>query len=544
MFLLALFPKVSIPLGSKPNPMRLSTFLFLLSALPLFLHAQFEGLRYDLTLGERQSKPRNIIASKVLGQNAKGYLVLNHTLDGVTGSAKEGYYITQYNFKHEFVENKILEYKHNNTSLELFDIHSDANALYVLWKLTDYVTKNHYLFVQKFDKHKLIPKHNAKIIATAPYPREKTYEPPLGHNYDADIFEGNFHLKFSADSSKLLLYHNLYKTRKNLFAYNIWVFDRNYQLQWKRTSTSNLRGKLTDLKDIAIANEGTVFLLTKKYKKYRRERRKRKTNSEYRLHTHYKKAKHDSAILLSAGTRQLGSMRLLVEDKNVVCAGFFIIKKCAEGAAFFKIDKQSLQIKQQHAAIFGMQFRKREFGKIKHPTLRQLQRTAKGEYLLVGEEAFITDTSLPPKKTDSIIYWAYEEIVYLKLTPYGKIKWARLFAKKQIAQEYNNLLLSYQFLRYKDRFFLVYNTELSTKGKLMRREPFYDGQNSSGTVLAEIKPDGDLVRKILFTERKSRLTFLPSTMVRFLPQKFLFIGEAEKHQGIGSLHFSETDFLY
>lgn len=524
--------------------MRLFTYLFLLSTLPVCLQAQFEGLRYDLTLGERQSKPRNIIASKVLGQNANGYLVLNRTLDGVTGSAKEGYYITQYNFKHEFVENKILEYKHNTSTLELFDIHADANTLYVLWKLADYITKKHYLFFQKFDKHKLIPKHNAKVIATVPYPREKIYEAPLGYNYDADVFEGDFHLKFSSDSSKLLVYHNLYKTRKNLFAYNIWVFDRNYQLEWKRTNTSKLRGKLTDLKDMAIDNEGTVFLLTKKYKKYRRERRKRKTNSEFHLHAHYPKAKRDSSILLSAGSRQLGSMRLLIEDKNVVCAGFFIIKKCAEGSAFFKIDKQNLQIKQQHAAIFGMQFRQREFGKIKHPTLRQLQRTDKGEYLLIGEEAFTIDTALPPKKTDSVIYWAYEEIIFLKLSPRGRIKWARLFPKKQVAQEYNNLLLSYQFFRYKNRFFLTYNTELTAKGKLLKREPFYDGQRNSGTVLAEIKPDGSLVKKILFTERKSRLTFLPSTMVRFLPQKYLFIGEAEKHQGIGILHFSETDFLY
>ncbi len=522
-----------------------SVFIPLILFFSSFCNAQEKKLSYDLVLGKPQDVPQNIIGQKILGHNANGYIVLNHTLEGAEGKAKGGEYIAQYNFQMDLIEQKRIELKRNNEELEISTILPIEDKLAAVISYFDKNKKKESLNIQHIDKNTLEPTGQIKTLCELPALRPYILDTEFGAQQNIDNFEGRFSLVYSNDSSKLLVYHSEYTKRKAPQGLFLWIFDRDLNLLWKRHINEPFKANLFDVKDLAVTNNGEAYLLAKIYHKKKRERRKGKPNFRYLLFGYSAQEQNDTEHVLESNNRQIGSLRLSIDKhSNIICAGFFLIKKQAEGTVFFKINGKTREFEHRTFQLFGHMLRNRKQEKLELPKVKHLHHTTGGELIIIGEEYSIEDLSLPGKQVPlPRPYFTYEDIVVLKLDTTGKTVWAKLIPKQQIAPQYNNLLLSYAIAKHNDRLMLVFNVDVKYKNEQNFRRYTYSGEEDAMVLMYEISTEGKFTEHILFNERNTHTALIPASFEITENNTIMFLGASIGYQMLGKLELKSTEVL-
>ncbi len=341
---------------------------------------------------------------------------------------------------------------------------------------------------------------------------------------------GTTEISMTEDTSRISIVYSIPSRRKENEAFGVNVFDREMNPLWKGTFELPYENRLLELQNYRIDNEGTVYMLGKRYFNKRRERVEGLVNYDYLLFSLQRNGDLDSLKIGSEG-KFLRSMQVsLAANGDIISTGFYSDRNTANigGAYYLRIDGQSREVINSSFKEFEIDFltanmterkakrtKKRiEEGKnVELPSyyIDDLITKPDGGVIMIGEKRqIIVSTSYAGYVAVTTTSYYYDDILVVEISPEGEINWANRVAKKQWTVNDGAAYSSYATMVRDQEVVLIYNDN--------NENLFYDGvgrvapmrKNSSTVVMAaRVGEFGDVKRAGLFRRGEAEIKIRP-----------------------------------
>ncbi len=416
--------------------------------------------------------------------------------------------------------------------------------------------KMNVLSVQDIDRETLLVSEDIRGVAEVPYERGL-----FG-------FVNLYSLKVAND--RIYVFHAAPEPGTGNTLVSLHVFDRDFNLQWKRFHTLPYREELFQPEDFDIDRNGTVRVMATIYRDMKRKVRQGRPNYEYHFFVFTNEGKEYTEHTVTLGEKLITDMRFSYRpDGDIVCAGFYsdqfsLLKtNTIAGAFYLVLDPGSSGIVHENYRIFDEEFlsyfmsadaasRGKE---IKNVNLRNLQFTENGSALLLAEEytqyeggvsittlsyTYGSDYWIQTTTTFTVKWMNYEfdNIIVLKASPEGIIDFVDLIPKKQHTSADGGMYSSFASAYVGDKIYLIYNDNpknlSAAPGEVYR---FRKKSKESVVVCAEIDDKGSINREALFSSGDAETVTCPRSCRQVSENRMKIYGTKGKKYKWGILTF-------
>lgn len=375
---------------------------------------------------------------------------------------------------------------------------------------------------------------------------------------------GDFDLKLSLDSNKLLVHANLPYEKEEAERFDLYVYEPGMELLWKKEITLPYTDELFSVQDFQVDEAGDVYVLGRVYKEKAKEKRRGQVNYRYEILAYRENGEHLEQYPVEVKGHFLTDMSVAVNQAgDLLCAGFwsdegtFSIK----GSYFLRVDRESGDVVRQSFEEFGIDFITQNMTERQEKKARK--KDAKGETpelyeydlkdiiihpdggaTLVGEQYFIrvvtttTSSGAGASSTRTTTYYHYNDILVVRISPEGDIMWNQKIPKHQVTANDGGFYSSYALAVVDGSLFFMFNDnpknlmkEEGDKTKLMRL-----GKESI-VVLVEVAPDGNVEKEALFSSKEVDIITVPKVCSQVSGQEVILFGKRKKDQRLARLTF-------
>ncbi len=416
--------------------------------------------------------------------------------------------------------------------------------------------KMNVLSVQDIDPRTLLVSENIRAVAEVPYERGL-----FG-------FVNLYSLKVAND--KIYVFHAAPEPGTGKTLVSLHVFDRDFNLQWKRFHTLPYQEELFQPEDFDIDPNGTVRVMASVYRDSKRKVRQGKPNYEFHFFVFANEGKDYMEQTVSLGDKLITDMRFAYRPGgDIVCVGFYsdqysLLKtNTIAGAFYLVLDPESSGIRHENYKTFDEDFltyfmsadaasRGKE---IKNVNLRNLHFLDDGTALLLAEEfteyetaasmtylsySYGSDYWIQTTTTFTVKWMNYEfdNIIVLKASPEGIIDFVDLIPKKQHTAADGGMYSSFASAYVGDKIYLIYNDNpknlTAAPGEVHR---FRKKSKESVVVCAEIDGKGNITRKALFSSGDAETITCPRSCRQTSGNQMKIYGTRGKKYKWGILSF-------
>lgn len=444
-----------------------------------------------------------------------------------------------------------------SVDIDLKSTSGRKKSILKLWHSTDKIymfsdyeepSKNeHNLTVQTVNKNSLNPNSDVKQIASM--------DNSKGFKWDSGIYQ----FAQSPDSTCLLIYFETPKLRGEFQEIGLQVYDQKMNLKWEGLVEIPYKEELFRPDDFKIGNDGKVYILGSLYKDKLKDRVNGMPNYAPRILCFSEGGTLEFNYDLKMGELFLVDKTLTLNDEgDIICAGFYSEegKMAINGVFSVVIDGKSLEIKNSSRKAFEMDMvvggitKKEEAQNSKSKSadpqlikykLRDLISKKDGGYTLIGEQyyTYTSEGSTGNGGTYTITHYAYNHIVVIDFAKNGDVNWATKVFKFQHTKSDGGYYSSFATCQVDDHLYLIYNDNIENLGLVEagRTKSFNGGRKGTIVTMADIGPDGEIVRKTIIENDRDEVITVPKVCVQTGPREMIFFGDRKKTQKFAILKF-------
>ena len=259
--------QMRLNIGKSPgDKLFFLALIFILCAAYQSASAQFSE-DININWGEEYKAPNKSRFIKILGSDESYFYTLRIKY-GVSAAQNE-LFVERFNINtSKLVDVSMLNLKYQKKLRVFHDILKVKDQFYLITSYHNRGQKKNYLFAQAFNSKMKV---SDKLIKIGEIDVK---------NMDR---EGDFDVKLSRDSSKILVYHDLPGKKSDNEKLALTVYDQEFEELWSKNVNLPYDNKSFALEEYKVDNLGNVYLLGVRFYDGNKLRRKGKPNYEYTL---------------------------------------------------------------------------------------------------------------------------------------------------------------------------------------------------------------------------------------------------------------------
>lgn len=448
-----------------------------------------------------------------------------------------GYFIEHYNSNLELVA----EFNYKLKDVNFVDAYVKNGQIYLLFLDYNYGAKAYEYTIHKssFNSFNFTTEKILKIDSDP-------VAEPIDRNYYNRNFASGFTttVLFDTDKSAFAISAHHKKGKDN--KHTVYVFDANLNKLMEHDFSNEIEEKNYAFENFTISNDKREVYLTAKayFKKKRFEITERKFQYELlqitpdggKLQTFADPGKFPEALI-----------PILLKDK-LVCVGFYSNRRDDRynGIAYFDIDINSLQIKQQKYHEFSPQFMLDKFGRDGEKVIKNLifkEVDFDSDFILFNAEEYFVTTSYQSDPSGSrlkIDRYHYNDIVSVKLNTNGDLVWARNINKSEVTQGDAAYASYSSFTKDNNTYFFISTASENPQQLSDERIVFKQGLSGNRNVFV-IKLDeaGRMNYKKVIDSQEARLPLMVSVpFIEKEKNQMLFYAKRGTKKQLVKVHFN------
>ncbi len=535
----------------------------------------------DIQLSEQYNIPKATVLESIVFADSKHVYLLRKSyvanpLTGAIGAKMKSVIIESYDRESLKLDKAIdIDLKYQKKLRTFHEIINVKGKLYLISSFFNLAKRKNYLFAQLLDE-KFSPSDDIILIGEI--------------DSKSAMFAGDFKIKHSRDSSKVLVFHDLPVKRSENEQAKISVFDENFNLLWKKRINLPYESKLYERIKFEVDNDGNFYILGKHYFEKRRNSVKQKPNYEFVLESFSAQGEEKERYQLNDREKFISDLTFEVDKKRqITCTGFFSNKKSRAntgarldlmqsilGIVFFRIDDANKTIEEKSFTPFDLDFitlnmsekaksklerRATDGNDQNDPALysydfRDVILRSDGGAVIIAEQYFAQNyetydnfnnsfdlnnrTTFNRRNNfhagDSTYY--YNDIMVVNIDPDGSIRWANAVPKYQTAlNRYGAEYLSFGNAAYQDKIYMVFNERLGLfeTDNSASRKILSNSYNGYGLALATINKLGELEINLLASNLEMETRVRPRLTKQIGKKELIFYGEHKNTFRIGRI---------
>jgi len=516
--------------------------------LLLLLTFQLQGQEREaptLQWGPSYRAPGNSSLEKVVGFTPGDIYFLRSKNTSVF-SNRDKIYMERYSRDLKLLHSEEIVLKLENKDVTLEEVLFLNNQLYLLTSFANQSHQKVYLFLQKLSSKQMRTTGTAKKIVEGPLTRNTT-----GRTFDFQL---------SADSSRLLVYHQIPTAAKEQERFALHVFDDQMELQWEREVTVPYPDEQLAIREYRVDEEGRVYLLGAVFEPGTRNRR---------LPARY--------LVLEYQPGDLAPMewKIELEDKfitdltfriakngDLICSGFYSERNAesAKGTCYFRLNSETRQILTQTWQPFDFELRAEELSdrgrqraldaelegnerrspELLRYNLDELVLRTDGGALLVAEQFYVQEryNRFWDGTLQVTYFFYYNDLIVVNIQPSGAIEWAVRIPKLQVSVDDGGYFSSYAMATVRDRLYFLYNDDARNFDPDNRPGRIHAFSGSQGVIaLTEVRKDGSYSTQPLYLAKGSSIMARPKAGRQIGARQLLLPGEWGRNVRLGNATF-------
>jgi len=420
--------------------------------------------------------------------------------------------------------------------------------MYLFSSFRNQKTRLKHVFMQSMDMESLEPRNDLRIVASLPFKNR--------------YLTGQVDFRFSRDSSYMMVFANVQSRKNDPDKFGFHVFNDSMQSIWDRVVVLPSLEKQFIVSDYLVDNDGNTYLVGKRYFGKRKDKIDGRPNYEYVVYSYQGNGEEETEYVLNLPNRFLSELHLeIAPGGDLICAGFYsdIEATSAKGTFFFTVNAETKEIEQESFFEFDMDFltqsmtpnqklktrRKAAKGKDKGLTeydIRNLIPRGDGGSVLVAEQ-YYTRTVNTPGGMDGMgsikVYYHYNNIVVISISPEGEIEWASKIPKRQVSVDDNGIYSSFVTMITAERLHFIYNDHRANldEGVSSQLKNFKTSDRNGVVVLASVDAKGYVTRSGLFSNKEVNTVCRPKMSSQIASEELFIFGKRGKKTQFGRVLF-------
>jgi|GEM_PF-3538011 len=488
------------------------------------------------------------IGSGFVGWSDKYYFEVSY---GGRAFATTKIYLRKYDKKLNFVSETLLPFNPDkDKSLSIEGVTVLNGKMMILSSRTDRRKKTQEFFYQVVSsKDELSPP--VAIIQT---------------QFDEESKVRNYGIsyKVSPEQNYLMVYQTVPTQRTDNEKLNVYVFDQDMKLFWKKSVELEYSSKYTSISKYEVSDMGSAYIharvsradkeveeVAKKREKEKSEGVKRNKQTERTAHFVYTFSPGGDEVqkyMIELGNENFPTAILttFMPDGTIAIGGFYTDNNVTtsvvsiQGVFYMTLDllqKQMTKPKTQKIpdATRRLLLGNKAVEKGRDKTgadflVRYFKAQEDGSILLVAEEFYITTHTVTDSKgfTRTYTVYHYEDIMVLKLDGDGNVKWSNVISKVQVAGFH-----SFSLRVVDENIYIVYNDNIEnldvTKLKTNRSGDLkikqFNPRGKAASVLVTITPDGKMKKEEIM-KRADKMGIMDPTEIMSVEPENILLGKS------------------
>jgi hypothetical protein len=282
--------------------------------------------------------------------------------------------------------------------------------------------------------------------------------------------------------------------KENKEARRLYVFDFKLNKKFDALIKSESKDRDFEVENIELSNGGDMAYVLGKVRT--KEASRKKDGGKYEYAVYGVNSTEIKSRTFHTGEHYADDLRAVITKNNLVCVGLYSDEKdrLCKGICYFRLDPQTLEIKEEKFNTFGADFYKDKFGndekdekkEVKNYGLKSVHVTENDNILLNAEEwTFTSHTYNTGHGVGVSTVSYYMDILCAKLNSSGDLEWSRNINKFQKTGDYFFEYMSYTpaFYHGKSYFFLNCNGQLPNYGNSLSGLSYGSSQDANVIVI-------------------------------------------------------------
>ena len=512
--------------------------------LPSLLPAQF-----DLVWGEEQRVATKSLVIAVPGTIGEDTYV-------VTGEG--GFLSTTYNRRLEIhqlgpdmqtKQKKAIDLGGTGSLYELEDVVLFGGELLVFSTYRDFRKDIKYLYAQALDPKTLAGKGERMELFALPYTNGRS--------------QATFDLKFSRDSSHIMIIADQFMGRNAPEKFFLKVFREGMEMAWEKEVQLETEEKLFSPEDWIVDKEGNVHLVGILFQDRRKYKRRGDPNYTYQLLSWLENGELEEERTISLGEEFITDLRIEVAPNlDLIASGFYSPQGTfsVNGAFYMRIDGRTGEVLSRSTREFELDFitayfserqerkaaRKEARGRdqeLYEYDIRDLIPRGDGGSVLVAEQYFVrVVTRFDPRTGQAITdyYYHYNDLIVVSIAPNGDIEWASKVPKRQVSINDGGYYSSAAQMITNGNLFFIYNDHidnLTADGKVQRFRNFSLRDRKGVVVVAGVDIEGNVIRESLLSNKEIDAITRPKSCKQLSSNEMFLFARRRKTRQFGKIVF-------
>jgi hypothetical protein len=344
-----------------------------------------------------------------------------------------------------------------------------------------------------------------------------------------------FKFSFAPDSSKILLYYNVPGKKDEFESFGFKVFDTALEQLYDLEVEIPYTQKLFDVLQVAIDNDGTIYLAGKHYNEKRRESRKGAVNYSTKILVFKDKSAVPTEIDVIFDDVFISSLKMNFRDKYISIVGFFSDYKSVgeKGVFVMDIDKEKAEIIKHNLKFFDKKF----FGmgltaKEKERINKRMQKGKDvafyeftidhvlpgkdGSFTIVAEQRYIqvvTTSTGPNGATRTDTYYNNNHLLVFKVNKDNEIDWYSKVVKLQRTSNDGGFSNGYVMIPTENKLFFLFNEGKKAYDPKKTKKPgfvsVYVKSKKSMVSLASVDAEGNTSKVKVMDGKVDKFILIP-----------------------------------
>ena len=519
-----------------------------ITVLSISMFAQTKSKNVDIIYGDQLKSSSKETLSDIVARDNSGIITLKTSIKGL----KKGLItLERFDNKMKLVKTAEVDLTYNKKARDLERFIDIDGQLFLFTSFFNKKTKMNYLFVQSINKSRLTLNSDMQKIAEIDCSDKKKNN------------TGFFHVKYSNDSSKVLVYYDLPYVKKTAEKFGVEVFDNKMHQLWEKDIVLPYLDELYAVKNVIIDKEGNVLFLGKLYQDKAKETVKGEVNFKYHLLVYSddgkKLNKHD--IVLK--DKYITDMKLGISPKgNILCAGFYSNKGTwsINGSYFLAFDGETKDLIKESTEEFSLDFvtegmREKTEKKTKKKAangkdaemyqydLDNFIMREDGGGVLIAEQYYVhvitssyTD-SQGNFRTKKTYHYYYNHIIVISISPDGDIEWTKKIIKKQHTINEPGYYSSYALAVVKDKMYFIFNDHPKNLMYEKGAKIYSYTYKKYMVPVVTVDSNGKITKEILFTAKDVETLAVPKISEQVSSDELILYTSKKKYNQFLKLRF-------
>ena len=486
------------------------------------LNAQMRDIQTELQWGSLEKGPGGSFITKVIAAGEWGAYLLRYR--PARGFSKEQYWLEEFDERFGLRARHELNLSAEGAAFE--DIINLRGQLYLITSRT--IAEATQVFARP-------PSIRGQVTGTEKLLADMEKEEKFRRE--------QFDIKYSRDSSHLLLYNQLPPEKDGPERFTLRVFSDDFSLLWSRDVTLPYRDQGFSIRSYQMDTEGNVYLLCRQVTGSREDR----IPPQYIVYAYRRNGQEEVAYQLNIEGVSFLNLRLeLAGNGDLVCAGFYGLggQIGSKGIGHIRINPLTkeatkvdlLPFPDNFLAQVGQPLQRGAEPVLIRYQLRDLTLRSDGGIVLVAEQFFRQNrTEMSPITGPQFTSFDnYNDIIVANIAPDASYTWLKRIPKRQETPNDAGAISSFTQVTVQDRFVFLYNDNPNNFTPDDKHLYEMDGRDAV-LALSEIRRDGELNTIPLYVSKDAGVIAAPRRCRQIGARLVLIYGEDGREYRLGLL---------